>query len=241
MRRADRLFHLIQALRRARGPVTAAALAAELEVSKRSIYRDVADLIGQGVPICGEAGFGYVLEPGFDMPPLMLTPDEIEAAVLGAQWVAGHADPMLSKAARDLIAKIGAVVPEHLRPFLADPVAMTRPGRLVAPDGLDLGRLRAWIRQGRKLTLRYRDRLDSETERTIWPVALGFQEGIRIIAGWCELRQDFRHFRSDRVAEAIFLDEHFPARPPILRAEWRRFMEERLRERMALLQSVPAP
>ena len=108
MRRADRLFQIIQALRRARGPVTAEALAAELETSKRTIYRDVADLMGQRVPVRGEAGFGYVLDAGFDMPPLMLTHDEVEAAVLGAQWVAGRGDPDLARAARDLIAKIGA-------------------------------------------------------------------------------------------------------------------------------------
>src|SRR5438445_7769205 len=111
MRRADRLFQIIQILRRSTRAVTAASLAAELETSKRSVYRDIAALIGQRVPIRGEAGFGYVLEGGFDLPPLMLTSDEIEAAVLGAQWVAGHGDKGLAGAARDLIAKIATVVP----------------------------------------------------------------------------------------------------------------------------------
>src|SRR5215472_3651449 len=110
MRRAARLFQVIQVLRRSPRPVTAAALAAELETSKRSVYRDIAALIGQRVPIQGEAGLGYVLEGGFDLPPLMLTSDEIEAAVLGAQWVAGHGDAGLARAARDLIAKIAATV-----------------------------------------------------------------------------------------------------------------------------------
>src|ERR1700737_4141590 len=117
MRRADRLFQIIQILRRTSKPVTADRLAAELETSKRTVYRDVADLIGQRVPIRGEAGIGYVLEAGLDLPPLMLTPDEIEAPVLGGQWVAHHSDPALSRAAEDLIAKIGAVVPERLRPY----------------------------------------------------------------------------------------------------------------------------
>ena len=116
MRRADRLFQIIQVLRRTSRPITADALAAELETSKRTVYRDIADLIGQRVPIRGEAGIGYVLQAGLDLPPLMLTPDEIEAAVLGAQWVARHSDPALARAAEDLIAKIGAVVPERLRP-----------------------------------------------------------------------------------------------------------------------------
>src|SRR3569623_1471766 len=121
MRRADRLFQIIQVLRRTRRPVTADAMAAELESSKRTIYRDIADLIGQRGPIRGEAGVGYVLDGGFDLPPLMLTPDEIEAAVLGAQWVAGRGDPALARAALDLIAKIGAAVPDRLRPYALEP------------------------------------------------------------------------------------------------------------------------
>ena len=127
MRRADRLFQIIQVLRRTRKPLTAEAIAAELETSKRTIYRDIATLIGQRVPIRGEAGMGYILEKGFDLPPLMLTPEEIEAAVLGAQWVAGHADPALSRAAEDLIAKIADTVPERLRPFVLEPASRARP------------------------------------------------------------------------------------------------------------------
>src|SRR5665213_1276395 len=112
MRRADRLFQIIQILRRSTRPVTAAQLAEELEVSKRSVYRDIADLMAQRVPITGAAGFGYVLDRDFDMPPLMLTADEIEAAMLGAPWVAERGDTVLAHAARDLIAKIATIVPE---------------------------------------------------------------------------------------------------------------------------------
>jgi predicted DNA-binding transcriptional regulator YafY len=139
MRPADRLFQIIQILRRTPKPITAA----ELETSKRTVYRDIADLIGQRVPIRGEAGVGYVLQPGLDLPPLMLTPDEIEAAVLGAQWVARHSDAELARAAQDLIAKIGAVVPERLRPFVFEPVTETAPARSLATDGLDMARVRA--------------------------------------------------------------------------------------------------
>ena len=121
MRRADRLFQIIQVLRRSTRPVTAAALAEELEVSTRTVYRDVANLIGQRVPIEGEAGLGYLLASDYDMPPLMLTPDEIEAVMLGAQWVAGRSDKALSNAAREVMAKIAVVVPERLRPFIAEP------------------------------------------------------------------------------------------------------------------------
>ncbi|WBY07555.1 HTH domain-containing protein [Sphingomonas sp. 7/4-4] len=121
MRKADRLFQIVQILRRTGRPVTADAIAAELETSKRSVYRDIAALIGQRVPIRGEAGIGYVLEGGFDLPPLMLTADEIDAVALGVQWVAGHADPALARAARDVLAKVAAVLPDDMRAFLEDP------------------------------------------------------------------------------------------------------------------------
>ena len=222
MRRADRLFQIIQALRRRRGPVTAEALAAELEASKRTIYRDIADLIGQRVPIRGEAGVGYVLEAGFDMPPMMLTPDEIEAAVLGAQWVAAHGDPALSRAAHDLVAKIAAAVPEKLRPFVLEPATAANPSWNQTTDSLDMARTRDCIRAGCKLRLDYRDEQGRSSERTVWPVAIGYQATTRILAAWCELRQGFRHFRTDRVAGAEFLEERYPARPAVLRQQWRK-------------------
>lgn len=222
MRRADRLFQIIQILRRARGPVTADAIAAELETSKRSVYRDVATLMGQRVPIRGEAGMGYVLDAGFDLPPLMLTPDEIEAAVLGAQLVANRGDPSLVRAAQDLIAKIGAAVPERLRPYVLEPATGAPTMRTIAPDAIDMARLRAQIRVGRKLSLKYRDEQGRETARIVWPVTLAYMETVRMLAAWCELRRDFRHFRTDRVAEAEFLDERYPDRPAILRAKWRK-------------------
>ena len=167
-------------------------VAAELEISKRTVYRDIADLVGQRVPIRGEAGVGYVLEAGSDLPPLMLTQDEIEAAVLGAQWVARHSDPILARAAEDLIAKIGAVVPERLRPYLLEPATDTPPVRDLAADGLDMARVRAQIHAGRKIALCYRDEQGRETERTVWPVTVGYLETVRHLIAWCELRQDFR-------------------------------------------------
>jgi predicted DNA-binding transcriptional regulator YafY len=225
MRRADRLFQIIQILRRSSRPVTADSLAEELEVSKRSVYRDVADLIGQRVPIRGEAGLGYVLDRGFDMPPLMLTPDEIEAAVLGAQWVAERGDPVLAGAARDLVAKIAAVVPERLRPFIAEPSIGAPPSNRVAPDGIDIARTRSWIRSGRKIRIRYRNDETEATERTIWPVIIGYAETVRLLAAWCELRRAFRHFRTDRIVAAEFLHETHGRRPAELRASWRRQLQ----------------
>jgi predicted DNA-binding transcriptional regulator YafY len=221
MRRADRLFQIIQILRRAPKPVTAQALAAELNTSKRTIYRDVADLVAQRVPIQGEAGLGYVLQAGLDLPPLMLTADEIEAAVLGAQWVARHSDPVLTRAAEDLIAKIAAVVPERLRPYVFEPATETAPARGLAADGIDMARVRSQIHAGRKIALRYRDEQGRESERVVWPVTVGYLETVRHLIAWCELRQDFRSFRTDRVAAAEFLDERYPERPGVLRAKWR--------------------
>jgi predicted DNA-binding transcriptional regulator YafY len=236
MRRADRLFQIIQVLRRSRGPVTADSIAGELETSKRTVYRDIADLMGQRVPIRGEAGFGYVLEDGFDLPPLMLTPDEIEAAVLGAQWVAGRGDPELARAALDLIAKIGVAVPERLRPLVLEPATGAAPSKNALPDRLDMGAARRCIHAGRKILLTYSDEQDRPTERTIWPFAVGYHETVRLLVAWCELRQDFRSFRTDRVKGAEFLEDRYPERPAVLRARWRKINAER----MATMRAVGA-
>jgi len=225
VRRADRLFQIIQVLRRSTRPVTAGKLAEELEVSTRSVYRDIADLMAQRVPITGAAGFGYVLDRDFDMPPLMLTPDEIEAAVLGAQWVAERGDPVLANAARDLIAKVATIVPEHLRPFIAEPTMGAPAARGLTVDRLDMAKTRLWIRSGRKLHIRYRSEAGQESERTIWPVIIGYAETVRLLAAWCELRQAFRHFRTDRILAAEFLDEGYGCRPAELRSRWKRHME----------------
>jgi predicted DNA-binding transcriptional regulator YafY len=225
VRKADRLFEIIQILRRSKKPVTADAMADELETSKRSVYRDIAALMAQRVPIRGEAGIGYVLERGLDMPPLMLTSDEIEAAVLGAQWVITRGDPQLGKAARDLLAKIEASVPERLRPFIADPAARVIPARTDAGDAVDLGAIRAAIRSGFKIELSYKDAEARATRRIIWPIMLGYHETTRVIAAWCETRRDFRSFRSDRIVSADVLADKYPERPSALRIKWRKARE----------------
>lgn len=226
MRRADRLFQIIQILRRHRKPVTADAIAEELETSKRTVYRDIADLIGQRAPIRGEAGIGYILEDGFDLPPLMLTPEEVEAAVLGAQMVAARGDPALRRAAEDLIAKIGAVIPENLRPLVVEPATRAAPNWKATPDNIDMAEVRQSIRGGRKVTLTYRDEQERETERTVWPFAIGYYETTRLIMAWCEMRTDFRSFRTDRVTAAVFREDRYPDRPASLRARWRRHQQE---------------
>ncbi|MEX3980902.1 helix-turn-helix transcriptional regulator [Paraburkholderia sp. EG287A] len=226
MRRADRLFQIIQILRRAKRPVTARALSEELEISMRTVYRDIADLMGQRVPISGEAGIGYVLDRHYDMPPLMLTPDELEAAVLGAQWVAQRSDPVLARAARDLIAKITAAVPDSLRPFIAEPTVSTPPPQSLPADMLNIAQVREWIRVGRKLRIRYRDERGRASKRTIWPLLIGYADAVRLLVAWCELRQDFRHFRTDRIVDATFLDEPHDVRRRTLMARWKQHMKQ---------------
>ncbi len=230
MRRADRLFQIIQILRRTSRPVTADAIAAELETSKRTVYRDIADLIGQRAPIRGEAGVGYILEDGFDMPPLMLTPDEVEAAVLGAQLVAQKGDAALARAAQDLIAKIGAVIPDNLRPLVLEPATRAPPSYRSVRDKIDMAQVRLAVRGGRKVVLTYRDEQDRESQRTVWPFAVGYHEASRLVVAWCELRQDFRSFRTDRIEAVTVMEERYPERPAALRARWRRVNEQMWRE-----------
>ena len=225
MRRADRLFLIINALRGRRTALPARRLAETLSVSLRTVYRDVADLIGQRVPIEGEAGLGYLIASDYDMPPLMLTPDEIEAVMLGAQWVAGRSDKILSNAARDVVAKIAAVVPERLRPFIVEPTVGVKPTLAEPEERVDPSTLRSAIRNGRKLRLRYRSEAGEETERTVRPVILGYAETTRLLVAWCELRQGFRHFRTDRMIEAEALNESFGLRTGELRRRWQRWRE----------------
>lgn len=221
MRRAERLFQIIQILRRRHRAVTANALSQELQVSPRTVYRDVTDLIAKRVPIHGEPGIGYTLAEGYDMPPLMLTPDEIEAAVLGAQWVAARGDPALARGAEDLIAKIEAVLPRTLRHVMLEAAVVAAMDRPTFSDRVDLGKVRLWIRERRKLRFRYTDEDGRRSERVIWPIATAYFDTMRLIAGWCETRQDFRHFRTDRIEGTEFLLERIPTSARGLLAKWR--------------------
>ncbi|MGL4296369.1 MAG: helix-turn-helix transcriptional regulator [Aestuariivirga sp.] len=220
MRRAERLLQLLQILRRHRRPVTGDAIARELEVSLRTVYRDIAALIADRVPIRGEAGIGYVLGEGFDLPPLMFTPDELEAVMLGLRWVARRGDADLSRAAQDTVAKIGAVLPERLRPFLFDAALLVPPHFRLAEDQVDVALLRAAIREGRKAEIKYRSEDGRETVRVIWPIAVAYFDAQRLIVAWCELRQDFRTFRTDRMLAMLVREEKYPARRKALLKQW---------------------
>ena len=210
MRRADRLFQLVQFLLRGR-VVTAAELARELEVSERTIYRDVRDLVASGVPIEGEAGVGYVLKSGFDLPPLMFKESEIEALVLGARIVESWADAELADSATDAIAKIEAVIPERLRGYMANTALLAPNSHHMEPIGFDLAQLRRALRNQCKVRFRYTDVLRQVSERSVRPLSLAYFGPVWLLAAWCELREDFRTFRLDRIAEFAVLEEGFKA------------------------------
>jgi predicted DNA-binding transcriptional regulator YafY len=221
MSRAQRLLELIQVLRRHRRPVSGRVLAGELGVSLRTLYRDIATLQGQGASIVGEPGLGYVLRPGFMLPPLMFSEEEIEALVLGSRWVAERGDAALGAAARNALAKIAAVLPTDLGDQLDATALLVGPGETVAAGDAELASIRRAIRAERKLAIAYRDRNGRETRRTIWPFALGFFDRVRVVAAWCELRGSIRHFRTDRIAALRATEARYPRRRQALLKEWR--------------------
>jgi predicted DNA-binding transcriptional regulator YafY len=220
MRRSDRLFDIIQRLRTARGPTTAAALAEELEVTVRTVYRDVATLQARRVPIEGAPGIGYMLRRGFDLPPLMFSIEEIEAIAVGARLVARTGDPGLQDAAASVLSKVTVVLPEALRAQLASAPFFVSGSGAPVPESADLSQVRQAIREERKLHLRYVDEKGASTRRTVWPIAVAYYVQATLIGAWCELRQDYRHFRADRITALTVLDERYPSDHGRLMAEW---------------------
>jgi predicted DNA-binding transcriptional regulator YafY len=221
--RAQRLLDLIQELRRHRRPVSGAALAEELGVSLRTLYRDIATLNAQGAKIDGEPGVGYMLRPGFLLPPLMFSEEEIEALVLGSRWVAERGDAQLAKSARSALAKIAAVLPGDLKDKLDTGALLIGPAARPAAGETRLPEIRTAIREERKLRITYIDREGEATRRIIWPFALGFFERYRVVAAWCELRQGYRHFRADRIAALTPIASRYPRRRAVMLKEWRVF------------------
>ena len=220
LRRADRLFDILRTLRAAKHPVTAASIADELEVTVRTIYRDVATLQARRIPIEGAAGIGYVLRRGFELPPLMFTEDEAEAIAVGVRMLARTGDPGLQKAADSVLSKVALVVPDPLREYLsAAPLYVSKSGAPV-PARRDLpGTIRHAIRDARKMRIAYRDGDGHSTERVIQPFAVAYYIEATLICAWCELRNDVRHFRMDRVVNAEVLDEAFVIPQPVI-AGW---------------------
>jgi predicted DNA-binding transcriptional regulator YafY len=228
MARSQRLLELIQMLRRHRQPVSGQALADELSVSLRTVYRDIQTLIGQGATIDGEAGLGFVLRPGFVLPPLMFSDEELEALVLGLRWVAQRTDASFEHAAMNALAKIAAVLPDDLRNNVEGIGLIAVPSR-DADARHDLAPIRAAIRSEQMVVLDYADVKGDHTRRTVWPIALAFFENSRVLAAWCELRQDFRHFRIDRIIALHETGQRYPQRRRVLMKQWREI--EKIAER----------
>ncbi|MGB3304890.1 MAG: YafY family protein [Thermomicrobiales bacterium] len=221
MSRAERLLQLMQLLRLYRAPVSGTRLAGELGVSLRTLYRDIATLQYQGAQIEGEPGRGYILRPGFMLPPLMFTEEEIEALVLGSRWVASRTDSALARSAQNALAKISAVLPSDLRESL-DATSLVVPASMKETTGdRELVRIREAIRTAYKVRITYRDLSGSESERTIWPIGLAFFDNVQIIAAWCELREDYRHFRIDGIRHLALLGDPIPRPKQELLSEWR--------------------
>ena len=221
MSRAQRLLDLIQALRGYRRPVSGATLAEALGISLRTVYRDIETLKAQGAHIDGEPGVGYVLRPGFMLPPLMFSEEEIEAIVLGSRWVADRADAALGSAARNALAKIAAVLPQDLKVSLDTSSLLVGPGNAVAAGDAELPTIRLAIRTERKLRIGYVDDRGRASKRTIWPFALAFFDRVRVVVAWCEIREGFRHFRTDRISKVQFVDKRYPRRRQVLLKDWR--------------------
>lgn len=219
MSRSERLLALLQLLRGHRYAITGTELSQQLGISLRTLYRDIATLQSQGAHIEGEPGIGYVLRPGFTLPPLMFSEEELDALVLGSRWVAEHADSALSLGARSALAKIEAVLPAEYRQQLQANALLI--GSYRTTESTDETQLRSAIRQQRKVTLSYRDLKELCSERTVWPFALGYFDKVRVLMAWCELRQDFRHFRVDRIDCLQLLATLYPRSPALLLKEWR--------------------
>ncbi len=225
MSRSTRLLALLQALRGRRQPVAASVLAYELGVHERTIYRDIASLTAEGAPIRGEGGVGYVLEAGLFLPPLMLSEDEIDAVLLGLRYVDQRGDMVLRAAAEAARAKIGAVLPPDVAATTMAPLSAAGPHDGHFPDTLvSLDLLRTAIREQKRLAIQYVDEEKAPSERVIWPIQLGFMENARVVTAWCELRQAFRFFRTDRILSAT-LGERYPKRRAMQLRDFQRGIE----------------
>jgi predicted DNA-binding transcriptional regulator YafY len=229
MDKTERLFSVMDALRRHRRPITAQALADEQGVSVRTLYRDIQTLIGLGAPIDGEAGIGYMLRPGFFLPPLMFSAEELEALVLGARWVQGRPDEALAGAAKNALGKIATASPEDLRDRISS-TGLWAAQKVWSNETTPLlGTVREAMRTEKTLHLNYADEAGKETQRPVWPITLAYYEEKQVVGAWCLLRQDFRNFRIDRVRGARLGDEPFGKRRVILMKEWAAIWSARTR------------
>ena len=226
MRRADRLFQLVNLLR-SRRHATGDGLARELGVSTRTVYRDVADLQRSGVPIRGEAGVGYRLDRGFELPPLCFTSEELEGLVLGARMVQAWGDPELAGAVGRAMTRIEAVLPEGLRRVLRETTLFAPDNPRSSAMANEVALMRRGIGEHRKLRLEYTRQDGQESARDVRPLGLYFWGDKWTLAAWCELRGDYRSFRPDRARRVTLLDDRFDPDGEISLADFLRRMEER--------------
>jgi predicted DNA-binding transcriptional regulator YafY len=222
MSRSDRLLSLLQVLRRHRRPVSGHVLAGEIGVSIRTLYRDIASLQALGAAIEGEPGIGYVMKPGFLLPPLMFGSEELDALVLGMRLVAERGDRTLAHGAWSTLAKISAVLPPELRRELEESALLVGAGKKTPNHSVVPDLLRVAIRTERKLRISYRAPSGAVSQRVVWPFALVYFDESRVLMCWCELRGAFRNFRSDRINEAELLEVRYPKHKQALLREWRR-------------------
>lgn len=210
--RSSRMFEIIQLLRSAKGPVRAQDIADQLEVTKRTIYRDIASLQAMRIPIEGEAGIGYIMRPGYNLPPINFDVEEAEAISVGLSMIARTGDKALEHAALRAVQKLSAAT------VLSETLFSSNWG--AEPTDVDLADIRNAIRQEVKLALHYRDVEGQITVRTVRPIAIVYYAESVVIAAWCEMRQDFRHFRADRVISSEALDADFKGQSKTLRRDW---------------------
>jgi predicted DNA-binding transcriptional regulator YafY len=232
MRRADRLFHIIQLIR-GRRLTTARYLAQRLEVSERTIYRDVADLQSQGVPLEGEAGVGYRLGAGFDLPPMMFTQDEAKALVASVRMAQAWLDPGLAQGAEDALGKILSVLPVEARVAAEALAVYAGETGLSRESQQALQTLREAVQERRKVFIHYRDLNEQASERVLRPLGCFYWGKVWTLSAWCERRNDFRTFRIDRIARLRPLEERFRDEPGRTLADLLRLNEAAQREQRA--------
>lgn len=220
MRRGDRLFEIIQLLRTATKPLTAADIATALEVTPRTIYRDMAALQARRVPIEGAPGLGYVLRRGFDLPPLMFTIEEVEAIIVGAQLVRRTGDSGLQDAAETVLSKVKTILPDTLRQYSLEAPFFVSSFGAKSSSIVNIAEIRDAIRVARKIKISYEDEQGRQSQRIILPVATAYYVQVTLIAAWCTLRSDYRHFRADRITALEWLNETFLAEQPRLLKGW---------------------
>ena len=214
MTRTERLLELLQILRAQRYPITASTLSERLGISVRSLYRDIKTLQHQGVRIEGGAGMGYIVKSDFHLPPLNLSHEEINAITLGLNWVSHSTDDDFKNVARNALAKIHAVIPDELKNLIESQSYVIGPS-------VFFKNIRDAIKKQRRVQIKYCDKKGAYSSRVIWPIGLAYMQSCWLLVAWCEMRNDFRHFRTDKISEMAQLDSMYRESRMALLKKWR--------------------